>query len=548
MRSITSQTRRACPLSFSPPGSRHAAAFRPWSIFGDLAQASTGCREAAPAVLNGTPLLTGALFGSGRREIAAEVSWDLPSLAPGATALLDVTVNGARAGDLAQASLVSSTRFVGHGNAGPGWASTGEARRSRAGGSDPARCRVRQPAPRRSHRRSHAPPTSPRSRGAAATADRAGKPRPAQAARGRARVPRPRRDTLRGAPRPQTRPRHEAEPLRPAAAHPPHRRRHGRRTDRLGRPNARENQRAAGDRLHPPQHLHRRRRQRNVVRPPLLGPLTPDGPQRLGAVEGELAPGRVRGLGMAHPGQRDQPQALRPRAAMVGQRLPELRQVSRRKAPVMDDLPHRPRLRERVPQHRPRRRVLQRSVPMTHRLCPIDRKRQQQANLRSALRCLEPDRLQPVHDRLDVQGRQRQGTDRALRIQHPGEALVRLEGGRPPSGRLRLDVFGDAIEQRAPRAAVPGRGLASRASGPVPQREWSAPAPPVRAPGRGSRTGSRPGRATARPRPRPGPCISAARTATRARSLQARARRRRRGDRLEGIRPPSRSVCSASEA
>ena len=71
-----------------------------------------GLPEAAPAVLNGTPLLTGALLGSGRRELAAEVSWDLPSLAPGATALLDVTVNGVRAGDLARASLVSSTRFI----------------------------------------------------------------------------------------------------------------------------------------------------------------------------------------------------------------------------------------------------------------------------------------------------------------------------------------------------------------------------------------------------------------------------------------------------
>ncbi|MEI6159637.1 MAG: hypothetical protein WCP77_07385 [Roseococcus sp.] len=47
-----------------------------------------------------------------RREFAAEVFWDLPSLATGATALLDVTVNGARAVDLAQASLVSSTRFI----------------------------------------------------------------------------------------------------------------------------------------------------------------------------------------------------------------------------------------------------------------------------------------------------------------------------------------------------------------------------------------------------------------------------------------------------
>ena len=67
-----------------------------------------GLPEAAPAVLNGTPLLP----QSGQREFAAEVSWDLPSLAPGATSLIDVTVSGARAGDLAQASLVSSTRFI----------------------------------------------------------------------------------------------------------------------------------------------------------------------------------------------------------------------------------------------------------------------------------------------------------------------------------------------------------------------------------------------------------------------------------------------------
>lgn len=63
-------------------------------------------------MLNGTPLLTGALFGPGRREFAAEVSWDLPSLAPAATALIDVTVNRARAGDLVSAPLVSSTRFI----------------------------------------------------------------------------------------------------------------------------------------------------------------------------------------------------------------------------------------------------------------------------------------------------------------------------------------------------------------------------------------------------------------------------------------------------
>ena len=40
------------------------------------------------------------------------MSWDLHSLAPGVTSLIDVTVTGARAGDLAQASLVSSTRFI----------------------------------------------------------------------------------------------------------------------------------------------------------------------------------------------------------------------------------------------------------------------------------------------------------------------------------------------------------------------------------------------------------------------------------------------------
>ena len=40
------------------------------------------------------------------------MSWDLPSLAPGATSLIDVTVNGARAGELASVSLVSSTRFI----------------------------------------------------------------------------------------------------------------------------------------------------------------------------------------------------------------------------------------------------------------------------------------------------------------------------------------------------------------------------------------------------------------------------------------------------
>jgi hypothetical protein len=63
-----------------------------------------GLPEAAPALLCGTPTLP-----VGQREFAAEVSWDLPSLAPGATSLLDVTVNGARRGDYADASLDSSS-------------------------------------------------------------------------------------------------------------------------------------------------------------------------------------------------------------------------------------------------------------------------------------------------------------------------------------------------------------------------------------------------------------------------------------------------------
>ena len=65
-----------------------------------------GLPEDAPALLCGTPALS-----VGQREFAAEVSWDVPSLAAGATALLDVTVTGARVGDLAQASLATSSRF-----------------------------------------------------------------------------------------------------------------------------------------------------------------------------------------------------------------------------------------------------------------------------------------------------------------------------------------------------------------------------------------------------------------------------------------------------
>jgi len=58
-----------------------------------------GLPEDAPALLCGTPALP-----VGQREFAAEVAWDLPSLAPGATNLLDVTITGSRQGDLAHAA------------------------------------------------------------------------------------------------------------------------------------------------------------------------------------------------------------------------------------------------------------------------------------------------------------------------------------------------------------------------------------------------------------------------------------------------------------
>ncbi|MBX6742076.1 MAG: hypothetical protein IRY87_08525, partial [Acetobacteraceae bacterium] len=66
-----------------------------------------GLPEHAPALLCGTPALP-----VGQREFAAEITWDLPNLAPGATQLQDVTVPGCRQGDLAQAALASSTRFI----------------------------------------------------------------------------------------------------------------------------------------------------------------------------------------------------------------------------------------------------------------------------------------------------------------------------------------------------------------------------------------------------------------------------------------------------
>ncbi len=66
-----------------------------------------GLPEAAPALLCGTPTLP-----VGQRELAAETTLGLPSLAAGATHLVYVTVAGAWQGDRAEASLASSTRFV----------------------------------------------------------------------------------------------------------------------------------------------------------------------------------------------------------------------------------------------------------------------------------------------------------------------------------------------------------------------------------------------------------------------------------------------------
>ncbi len=50
---------------------------------------------------------------AGTRTLALETTWELPSLGPGATAKIDVTVTGARRGDFANASLdTSSIAFV----------------------------------------------------------------------------------------------------------------------------------------------------------------------------------------------------------------------------------------------------------------------------------------------------------------------------------------------------------------------------------------------------------------------------------------------------
>jgi hypothetical protein len=66
-----------------------------------------GLPEDAPAILYGCPSLP-----AGTRTIALETSWDLPNLAAGATANVDVTVPGARRGDFADASLDTSSIAV----------------------------------------------------------------------------------------------------------------------------------------------------------------------------------------------------------------------------------------------------------------------------------------------------------------------------------------------------------------------------------------------------------------------------------------------------
>lgn len=63
-----------------------------------------GLPEAAPAVLYACPSVP-----IGTRSLALETTWDLPSLTAGSTANIDVTVQGARRGHFADASLDSSS-------------------------------------------------------------------------------------------------------------------------------------------------------------------------------------------------------------------------------------------------------------------------------------------------------------------------------------------------------------------------------------------------------------------------------------------------------
>jgi hypothetical protein len=67
-----------------------------------------GLPEEAPAILNGTPTLP----NSGQLSFVVETDVDLSSLGPGVEHLFDVTVPGARPGDLCSASLATSSRFV----------------------------------------------------------------------------------------------------------------------------------------------------------------------------------------------------------------------------------------------------------------------------------------------------------------------------------------------------------------------------------------------------------------------------------------------------
>jgi hypothetical protein len=72
-------------------------------------RATCGC----PALPEYAPSPCGMLtLTVGHRESAAEASWDLPPLAPGATSLLDVTATGCRQDDVAYAALASSTRVI----------------------------------------------------------------------------------------------------------------------------------------------------------------------------------------------------------------------------------------------------------------------------------------------------------------------------------------------------------------------------------------------------------------------------------------------------
>ncbi|WBV41576.1 hypothetical protein [Pseudoroseomonas cervicalis] len=65
-----------------------------------------GLPERAPALPCGTSALPAA-----QRELATELTWDLPSLAQGAQRPARREIRGARQGDPVQAVPVSSTRF-----------------------------------------------------------------------------------------------------------------------------------------------------------------------------------------------------------------------------------------------------------------------------------------------------------------------------------------------------------------------------------------------------------------------------------------------------